>query len=63
MDESTSGGSVMTYYDSAEGEVITRERAIQELRAHSIADPSEFFADMGDRESYDAQAVLGWLGY
>lgn len=40
----------MTYYESAEGEVVTRERAIQELRAHSITDSAEFFAGMGDRQ-------------
>lgn len=52
-----------TYYDSAEDLEITRERAIQELRSHSIYDPSEFFADVGEKETYQAQAVLDWLGY
>lgn len=52
-----------TYYDSAEGFIITKERAIQELRKHAIDDPKEFFDDMGERDSYDAQKVLDWLGY
>lgn len=51
-----------TYYESAEGLEITRERAIQEVRAHS-SDVAEFFEDMGERESYETQAVLDWLGY
>jgi hypothetical protein len=52
-----------TYYDSAEDITITKERALQELRAHSITDPTEFYADMGEREAYAAQDVLDWLGY
>jgi len=53
----------ITYYDSAEGTTITKVRALLELHNHGIADPDEFFDDMGDRESYDAQEVLMWLGY
>ena len=52
------------YYDSAEGEQITRKRALVELRRHGVEDAEEFDRDMGGpRESYDAQAVLSWLGY
>lgn len=53
----------MTYYDSAEGETITKVRALLELHNHGITDPDEFFEDMGDRDNYDAQEVLIWLGY
>jgi len=53
----------MTYYDSAEGTTITKVRALFELQNHGITDPDEFFDDMGDRESYNAQEVLSWLGY
>ncbi len=55
----------MTYYESAEGVRISRERALRELREHGIlpADKVEFFAEMGDRDDYDAQSVLAWLGY
>ena len=51
-----------TYYDSAEGIEIIRKRALQEIAKHG-ADTNEFFTDCGDKETYDAQAVLGWLGY
>ena len=52
----------MTYYESAEGELITMARALQELASHD-ADAAEFFEDMGEHAEYDAQAVLDWLGY
>ncbi len=51
-----------TYYESAQGETITRERAIQEVRAHQV-DTNEFFSEMGEHDNYDAQLVLEWLGY
>lgn len=53
----------ITYFDSAEGTTITKVRALLELHNHGIVDPDEFFEDMGDKESYDAQDVLLWLGY
>jgi hypothetical protein len=53
----------MDYYESAEGLMITRDRALQEIRDHHCEDFGEFFADLGDREEYDAQSVLIWLGY
>lgn len=54
-----------TYYDSAEGITITKARAMAELDRHGICDEDRamFFADMGDCDTYDAQAVLIWLGY
>ena len=66
--------SVPTYFESAEGIEITRERALQELERHGFdqtpagreaqAEMVEgFLAELGDRETYDAQAVLEWLGY
>lgn len=51
------------YYDSAEGLTITKRRALQELSAHCCEDIQGFYDDMGDHETYDAQAVLAWLGY
>ena len=51
------------YYSSAEGITITKARALKELTMHGIVDPSDFFAEMGDHEMYNAQAVLDWLGY
>ena len=56
----------MDYYESAEDITITQDRALQELAKHGIIsneDIIEFFADMGKKESYDAQSVLIWLGY
>lgn len=53
----------MDYYESAENVTITRERALQEVRNHNCEDFEEFFEDLGDREYYDAQSVLIWLGY
>ena len=52
----------MNYYESAEGMTISKERAKKEIINHS-ADWAEFIADNGEREEYDAQAVLAWLGY
>ncbi len=51
-----------TYFDSAADVEITKTRALKEVAAHgsSVAD---FLAEMGEREIYDAQAVLVWLGY
>jgi hypothetical protein len=53
----------MSYYESAEGITITKQRAIKELRKHGVVDIQEFFDDMGDADTYDAQGVLHWLGY
>jgi len=53
----------MDYYESAENVTITRDRALQEVRNHNCEDFEEFFQDLGDREEYDAQSVLIWLGY
>ena len=56
----------MDYYDSAEGLVITQDRALQELARHGITsneDILEFFNEVGEHEEYDAQKVLIWLGY
>lgn len=60
-----------TYLESAEGVLITRERAIQEMRNHGLADADllEGLAESivsGDYYSggtYDAHALLCWLGY
>jgi len=56
----------MDYYESAEGISISKQRALLELKKHgieSVFDIQEFFADVGDKERYDAQEVLDWLGY
>lgn len=56
----------MTYSESAEGVIITKARALLELRRHGVfraEDIAEFLADCGDLESYNAGGVLRWLGY
>lgn len=53
----------MTYSESAQGVIITKMRAILELRRHGVIEIAEFFADCGDRATYDAGEVLAWLGY
>lgn len=54
------------YSESARGLSISRERAIRELQDHGVFHPvdmAEFFQMCGDRATYDAEEVLGWLGY
>lgn len=51
------------YLDSADGIAISRRRALEELRAHGIETPDEFYADLGDCDIYRARDVLTWLGY
>ena len=57
----------MTYYESAEACTITRERALEELMNHGIDVNSEeiqlFDLEIGNKEYYDAQEVLAWLGH
>jgi len=54
------------YYESAEGETLTKSQAWRLIKyTHNLND-SEFelfLKDCGDCSSYDAQAVLAWLGY
>lgn len=51
-----------TYYDSAEGITISPARARKEVEKHG-AEWVEFLQDVGEKEYYDAQEVLNWLGY
>lgn len=52
----------MTYYESAKGLNITKERAEIECKKHGVSF-QEFIDECGDKEYYDAQFVLRWLGY
>jgi len=52
----------MDYYESAEGIIISPERAKKEIEKHRAC-WEEFAQDMGLRNSYEVQAVLIWLGY
>ena len=51
------------YYESAVGEMITKQRAFLELEKHGIEDYEEFLNDVGDKLEYLATDVLDWLGY
>jgi len=51
-----------TYYESAKGIVISKKRAIAEVKEHGVSVP-EFLKDLGECESYLATDVLKWLGY
>lgn len=53
----------MTYSESAQGVTITKARALLELRRHGVIEIADFFADCGERDTYDAGEVLAWLGY
>ena len=53
----------MTYYESAKGLTITKDRALLELKKHCIDDIQGFLDDCGDCETYNASEVLAWLGY
>lgn len=57
----------MSYYNSAEGVTITRERAFRELQDHGHPLDSrgllEFFLECGNAPEYEAQHVLEFLGY
>lgn len=52
-----------TYYDSAEDLMISQARAFDELAKHGCQEIQQFLDDMGDKEEYEAQKVLEWLGY
>jgi hypothetical protein len=54
----------MTYYESAGGVIISKARAYKEFADHGLtSDWAEFVCWRGDRDSYLAEDVLGWLGY
>lgn len=54
----------MTYSESAKGKTISKARALEELKRHGMeGEVSLFLSDMGDKQEYNAQEVLVWLGY
>lgn len=60
--------SVDTYYESAQGVVISAKRAMKELRFHGVdtndADlMADFYDFCGVADGYHAARVLDWLGY
>ena len=52
-----------TYYESAEDIKLSQDEAFNVLAQHGCQEIEQFFEDMGDKEEYDAQKVLQWLGY
>ncbi len=57
----------MTYYETAEDITITRDRALEELTNHGVDVNSDeillFNLEVGDKDTYNAQEVLAWLGH
>ena len=53
----------MSYLESAEGEIITKKRALKELTDHGCIESHDFFNELGHHDYYEAQAVLRFLGY
>jgi hypothetical protein len=51
------------YYASAEGITISKGRAKLEVSGIHGLEWLDFIAEVGERETYDAQEVLRWLGY
>lgn len=57
--------AMMTYAETVASEepvMITRKRAELECTRHG-ATFADMVADLGDCDTYDARAVLAWLGY
>lgn len=52
----------MSYYESAEGMTISKERTKKEVEKHGAC-WEEFLLDNPEKDEYDAQEVLAWLGY
>jgi hypothetical protein len=54
----------MDYYESAEDLIISRDRAIQEIKDHdALTEIDDFYSIYEVKDSYEAQDVLTWLGY
>jgi hypothetical protein len=52
-----------TYYESAEDIKLSQDEAFNVLAQHGCQEIDQFLQDMGDKQEYDAQKVLQWLGY
>jgi len=53
----------MTYKESSKGIKISKKRALKELRKHGFINYSDFYKELGNKQTYDAGSVLTWLGY
>lgn len=61
MMESSIGSCIMDYETACEA-TVSKIYAIREVQKHGL-DPDEFFAEVGERDSYRGHEVLDWLGY
>jgi hypothetical protein len=50
------------YFDSIAGEIVSKSTVRRMLREHG-ASIAELIEDLGDYEEYEADDVIGWLGY
>ena len=41
---------------------VSKVQAVREIIRHDC-DPAEFFAEVGERDTYEGSEVLDWLGY
>lgn len=48
--------------EEAWGALVSRDEALAEVRKHRC-DEAEFLTEVGDRNEYLGEDVLGWLGY
>lgn len=53
------------YYGSAKDIMLSKDKVLCELKDHGLNfyQRKKFFDDLGDREEYNAQSLLIWLGY
>ena len=51
----------MTYSESFP-KTVTLSEVLREIKAHQV-DPSEFFDEYGNHDTYQSSDLLGWLGY
>ena len=59
----------MAYYESSQGVVFSKKRAIKELKDHGYWDKEDddyfidcFLREMGDKKNYNESEVLDWMG-
>lgn len=49
-------------FEEAWDAVVSRDEALHEVRRHQC-DEAEFLSEVGDKDEYIGEDVLGWLGY
>jgi len=53
----------MNYKESSKGIKISKKRALKELRKHGLINYLDFYKELGNKKTYNAESVLIWLGY